>query len=144
MACFDDVRNSLSPIAKHLQIDIEWGTAGSLDQIVVQDGPTWVAAVTNLIQNAMQAGDRVKVMLSLIENGIVEIQVTDNGPGIPDSVAADLFEPFVTSKPEGMGLGLPVVKRAAARLGGDVRWRRVHNQTIFELDAAGVPPGETT
>ncbi len=144
-SCFDDIHSSLSPIARHLHVNVQWivNASAPLDpadaghRIVgrVQDGPTWVAAASNLIHNAVQAGDDVRVELSLVDTESVRLRVSDNGPGVPEKIAAELFEPFVTSKPEGMGLGLSVVRRAAERLGGDVRWHRENERTYFELDA---------
>jgi signal transduction histidine kinase len=135
LACCRDVQLSLSPVAKHLRIDSEWSFDPSLGGYAVKDGPTWIAAVTNLIHNAMQAGDVVCVHADLIDGNRVRMLVTDNGPGVADSVAETLFEPFVTSKTEGMGLGLAVVRRAAESLGGEVLWRRCDRLTIFEFSA---------
>lgn len=144
-SCFDDVRSSLSPIAKHLRVQVQWivegspiedaGDSGRAIVGLVPDGPSWVAAATNLIHNAVQASDDVRVELSLVGDDRVRLSVSDNGPGVPEKIASELFEPFVTSKPEGMGLGLSVVRRAAERLGGDVCWRRENDRTCFELDA---------
>lgn len=144
-SCFDDVRSSISPIAKHLHVNVQWmvnrtSTANGLGAHanimgLVHDGPTWIAAASNLIHNAIQAGDDVQVELSQVGRDCVRLSVSDNGPGVPESIAAELFEPFVTSKPEGMGLGLSVVRRAAERLGGAVRWCREEHRTRFELDA---------
>lgn len=133
--CFDDVCTSLSPIARHLRVNMRWDLDNDLRQRRIQDGPTWVAAVTNLIHNAIQAGDEVDVSLQPIGENMLRVTVADNGGGVPEQVAGNLFEPFVTSKPEGMGLGLPVVQRSAEYLGGSVQWRRENERTIFELDA---------
>ncbi|TWU18934.1 Globin-coupled histidine kinase [Allorhodopirellula heiligendammensis] len=144
-SCFEDVRSSVSPIARHLHVSMRWMVNGlpAVDVSHSQggvggeilDGPTWIAAASNLIHNAIQAGNDVHVELRAIRNDCVRLSVSDDGPGVPESIAADVFEPFVTSKPEGMGLGLSVVRRAAERLGGDVRWRREIDRTCFELDA---------
>jgi signal transduction histidine kinase len=139
--CFEDVKRSLSPVAEHQKIDLRWTVSGndSKEPFDVADGPTWIAAATNLVHNAMQAGDRVTVELSLLQS-MARLKITDNGNGIPDEVAKELFEPFVTSKPEGMGLGLSVVKRAAERLGGEVGWRRDSDLTIFQFDVPSRRP----
>lgn len=49
---------------------------------------------------------------------MVRIRVIDDGPGIPAELAATVFEPFVTSKPQGTGLGLTIAREAAQSLGG--------------------------
>jgi len=46
--------------------------------------------------------------------------VSDNGPGIPDDIRDKLFSPFCTTKPGGLGLGLPLARRAAVDHGGRV------------------------
>lgn len=139
--CWDDVRSSLTPIAKHRQISLTWLAPNDLQAWQFADGPSWVAAVTNLIDNAMQAGDDVRVQVEWIGPATdpqrsLEVRVSDNGPGIDDAVVQDLFQPFVTSRPEGMGLGLPVVRRAAEHLDGSVGWDRHGEHTVFRLRAA--------
>jgi signal transduction histidine kinase len=51
---------------------------------------------------------------------MVRIRVTDDGPGIPAELAASVFEPFFTSKPNGTGLGLTIAREAAQSLGGQL------------------------
>lgn len=83
--------------------------------------------VSNLVLNAVQAkGPGVHVAVHAgrlppedvpagitIENPVT-LRVSDNGPGIPDTVRERLFEPFVTGRPGGTGLGLAIVQRAVA------------------------------
>ena len=81
--------------------------------------------VSNLVLNAVQAtgpGARITVRTGRASPGVVldragienpvSLQVTDNGPGIPDNVRTRLFEPFVTGRVGGTGLGLAIVQRA--------------------------------
>jgi two-component system sensor kinase FixL len=51
-------------------------------------------------------------------DGAVELTVSDNGPGFRDDVAARAFEPFVTTKPEGLGVGLAICRSIAEGHGG--------------------------
>jgi signal transduction histidine kinase len=51
---------------------------------------------------------------------VVTIKVTDNGPGIPQSIQDHVFEPFFTTKEEGTGLGLSIVARIVEEHGGTV------------------------
>lgn len=53
-------------------------------------------------------------------NSYVELTVRDNGPGIPEDMIGKLFEPYVTSKEKGTGLGLPIVKRIVEEHGGGI------------------------
>jgi len=68
----------------------------------------------NLVRNAIEAmqetprGERRLTIATRIEDGQVEVTVTDTGPGIVREVADRVFEPFVTTKSQGMGLGLSI------------------------------------
>ena len=77
----------------------------------------------NLLRNAIEAmQDQPKrelvVATSLVQGGMVEISVADTGPGLVDEVRMKLFQPFVTTKPNGLGVGLSV-RRAIVEL----HWR---------------------
>ena len=54
----------------------------------------------------------------------IEICVIDNGPGAPDDIADHLFEPFVSGRPEGQGLGLALVDKLMRDMGGIVQYGR--------------------
>ncbi len=83
----------------------------------------------NLVKNALEALEgRDAAMLKVVTRCIpglhcrfAELRVEDNGPGIPDSLLAHVFEPYVTSKPKGTGLGLAIVKKIVEEHGG-VLW----------------------
>jgi signal transduction histidine kinase len=60
--------------------------------------------------------------------------VGDTGPGPADETRGQMFEPFVTEKPEGTGLGLFVVRQIAAAHGGSIGYRRHDGQTWFEAE----------
>jgi signal transduction histidine kinase len=65
---------------------------------------------------------------------IAVIEVIDSGPGPPPEVAGRLFEPFVTSKPEGVGLGLAVARQVAESHGGGLSWQRDAGRTCFRIE----------
>ena len=79
-------------------------------------------ALLNLIMNADQAGNgRAKILLHGHRFGdSIHLCVTDKGPGIPDELRTRVFEPFFTTRPQGTGLGLSVVKAVATAHGGEV------------------------
>jgi two-component system OmpR family sensor kinase len=79
-------------------------------------------AILNLVLNAAQVGgDAVTVRLELARAGErARVTIADDGPGIPAELAATLFEPFVSARPGGSGLGLAVARRIAERHGGSL------------------------
>jgi nitrogen fixation/metabolism regulation signal transduction histidine kinase len=78
--------------------------------------------LTNLLQNAAEAaGPAGAVIVATREEGErVLIDVHDSGPGLSEAVSATLFEPTITFKKHGMGLGLSIAKKNALLSGGDV------------------------
>lgn len=80
--------------------------------------------LTNILENAIEAcGERGRVVILIIDDykpGIVAIEVTDTGPGIPPGTRDRIFEPFSTTKPAGSGLGLAISRAIARAHGGDV------------------------
>jgi signal transduction histidine kinase len=91
----------------------------------------------NLIGNAIDAagpGGRVDVSRGQDLGDVVAIEVSDTGPGPAAEVAERLFEPFVTGKPDGVGLGLAVARRIARAHGGEISWQRRNGQTCFRVE----------
>ncbi|TVT59868.1 MAG: HAMP domain-containing protein [Sedimenticola thiotaurini] len=84
--------------------------------------------VHNLIKNAQEAtaveiNPKIDVKTEVkVDNDCryVELSVTDNGPGFDAEILAHLFEPYVTTKTRGTGLGLAVVKKIAEEHGGNI------------------------
>ena len=79
-------------------------------------------ALLNLAMNALQhGGPNARVGIEVCARGArLEIRVRDNGPGVPAEYRERIFEPFFTSRPDGTGLGLAVVRSVARAHGGDV------------------------
>lgn len=98
-------------------------------------------ALLNLVLNGAQAQPRGGVVrLRVTAEGAIE--VSDEGPGIPDSVRERIFEPFVTTKAAGFGLGLAVVKQVVEEHGGTIEVRTGPGGTTFSLrmpDATRAP-----
>ena len=79
--------------------------------------------ITNLIRNSIDALGEVErreivICTRVPAPGQVEISVTDSGPGLAPEVRPRLFEPFVTTKPEGMGIGLSICRSIVDAHGG--------------------------
>jgi signal transduction histidine kinase len=99
------------------------------------------AVLHNLVGNAVDAlaatdiaERRVRIAAAAGSGGTLVVEIADNGPGISAEVASRLFEPFTSTKPDGMGLGLAmsrsIVEAHGGRLGlrSDAGWG-----TTFEL-----------
>jgi two-component system sensor kinase FixL len=104
--------------------------------------------IYNLVSNAADAcaqGGRGGVvrLRTFAADGRVGLEVRDNGPGIPPEAMARIFEPFFTSKADGMGLGLALCQRLAEKFGGQLTAANhagggaVLTLTLPAADAAG-------
>jgi two-component system sensor kinase FixL len=79
----------------------------------------------NLMRNAMEAmrdSERKELTIRTrpIEGGRMQVEVADTGPGISEEIAPQLFQPFVTSKAHGMGIGLSISRRIIESHGGEL------------------------
>ncbi|HVU36577.1 MAG TPA: ATP-binding protein [Opitutaceae bacterium] len=112
----------LRPEATAHGIDVSLETAADLPAVLA-DPDQLAQALVNLVLNAMQAVERDgRVDVSVAAAGpMVVITVQDSGPGIDEAHAGALFEPFYTTKEDGSGLGLWIVRQIAVAHGGNVR-----------------------
>jgi PAS domain S-box-containing protein len=82
--------------------------------------------VLNLVLNACDAmnmtdtGDRLLALSTRSDDGFIELAVSDRGPGIPDGQLERVFEPFVTFREDGLGLGLAISRSIVAAHGGSI------------------------
>ena len=117
---------------------------GSRDQLI--------QVFLNLVKNAAEAigdngGDGEITLTTAYRPGVrlrttpsdepvalpLEICVRDNGPGIPSDIMANLFDPFVTSKPQGSGLGLALVAKLIGDHGGIIECESQPRRTTFRV-----------
>lgn len=129
-----DIALLVGPACDHAKVTLDTRNDGPpLEVLAVEPGLR--AAALNLALNAVEAaGPGGSVRLEAVRDGeAVAIEVSDTGPGPPPGLAESLFEPFTTSKPEGVGLGLALAQQVAARHGGRLSWARVGRETRFRL-----------
>ncbi len=116
--------------------------SGDVDGLILGDREQLIMAIQNLIENAINyspEGTKVTVT-SKVEDGIVDISVTDQGIGIPDADLDRIFERFYRVDPArsrltgGTGLGLSIVKHVALKHGGEVKvWSSESVGSTFSL-----------
>ena len=106
-------------------------------------------AIQNIVKNATEAVDDHRGVIRIrtfYQTGIrfsaggnrteslpLQVEIVDNGPGIPATLIAEVFEPFVTSKAEGSGLGLALVSQTVAAHGGMVECESENGRTVFRI-----------
>jgi two-component system, NtrC family, nitrogen regulation sensor histidine kinase GlnL len=150
----DHVRRiALSGFAAHIRITQDydpslppvWGNRDQLVQILL-----------NLVKNAAEAVDPREGEIQLVtayHHGVriavpgsaervhlpLQVLVRDNGPGIAEEVRATLFEPFVTTKRGGQGLGLALVAKLVTDQGGLIECDSRPGRTVFRLSLQSAP-----
>lgn len=104
-----------------------------------------IQAVLNIVRNALQAVDadgeivlrtrtRRQFTIGAVRHKlVVQIDIEDNGPGIPPSMVEKIFYPMVTTRAEGTGLGLPIAQYLVHSHGGLIECRSRPGSTVFTL-----------
>jgi two-component system nitrogen regulation sensor histidine kinase NtrY len=116
------------------------------------DDRAWIKAdpeymrrlIVNLADNSLQIFEshnqrpRLVFKVSLADapgqDGFYEIQFRDNGPGVSPSVRERIFDPYVTSRASGLGLGLPIVRKIAQEHSGRIRCEESNDGACFVLE----------
>lgn len=131
-----EIAKLVGPACEHAQVQFQHQSAPDIPTTTA-DVQGLRGAVLNLTLNALEAagpGGKVSVMAAFNPVGRqIRIEVRDNGPGPPQQLAESLGTPFVTGKPEGVGLGLMLARQVAADHGGSLTWEREGQQTCFRL-----------
>ncbi|MES2989149.1 MAG: ATP-binding protein [Pseudomonadota bacterium] len=156
------VSNNVYPLLDHArrvalsgfsrEIPIEERFDPSLPPVLI-DPDAFLQVMLNLLKNAAEAVRDVAepriTLATAYRHGMsvsagsglplrplpIELLVIDNGPGAPEDIAEHLFEPFISGKPEGKGLGLPLVEKLVRDMGGIVQYAREREPevTIFRI-----------
>ncbi|HEV8441704.1 MAG TPA: ATP-binding protein [Methylomirabilota bacterium] len=117
------VADFLNPLAARQGIRLTVSTDSTIPPMEI-DRTLLHRAVLNLIKNGIEAlskGGTLSVTTRRLDD-MVEIAVSDTGPGITPEIGRRLFEQFFTTKPQGTGLGLSISRQIVEEHGGQIRW----------------------
>jgi two-component system sensor kinase FixL len=134
--------------AKELAVNVRWQFAPNVD-LVLADRVQIQQVLINLIRNAIDAmmvSTKREILIATRANDedMLEVSVADIGPGIAPEIASQLFQPFITTKREGMGVGLSISRTIVDAHGGRI-WAEPNPEggTIFRFTLRAVFEGET-
>jgi len=110
-----------------------------------------VQAVWNLVRNAIEAGAGEIVLRTRAEHGVrigtiphalaLRLEIVDDGRGVPEELAGQVFVPLVSGRAEGSGLGLAMAQQAAREHRGSLAFRSRPGHTVFTLLLPCAAPG---
>ena len=72
----------------------------------------------------------------------LQIEIIDDGPGLPQEIEGDVFEPFVSGRENGTGLGLALVSKIISEHGGWIAVDSAPGRTVFRISLPVAPPSE--
>jgi two-component system, LuxR family, sensor kinase FixL len=133
--------------AKDRDVRVSFALAPRAD-FVLADRVQIQQVLLNLIRNAIEAMEGCErrdlvIATAALPGNMIEISVADTGVGIAPDIAAQLFQPFVTSKPQGMGVGLSISRTIVEAHGGAIRPHpNPEGGTVFSLTLPAVPREE--
>ncbi len=110
------IRSTLEPYENRVKViyDFERIPKVPLDRSLIRE------VLINLIDNSISAGATEVKVSTTEKEGKVYIVFRDNGPGIPEEIADKIFSPYVSTKEDGWGLGLSIVKKIVEDHGGRI------------------------
>ncbi len=85
------------------------------------------------IRSSYNSGVKLMMQGNTVQNLPLHIEIIDNGCGIPDNLISEIFDPFVSSKANGTGLGLSLVSKVIAAHGGLVECTSREGRTVFSV-----------
>ncbi|MEN0065774.1 MAG: ATP-binding protein [Myxococcota bacterium] len=143
-AVLDTTRRLASKPLQHLELVMRHGP-----NVVVRANETRLCQVfLNLLKNAAQALEgtdqpRIEVTAQSPSHDVVVVKIQDNGPGVPAEIAKSLFNPWVSTKEGGTGLGLAVSRRFLTEMGATLKLVETSDQgTTFAVELKVVAKGK--
>jgi signal transduction histidine kinase len=128
----------VTPHCRHAGVELHTRAGGS-PRIVWGSREALAQLLVNLVLNAIEAARHPSLARRAVTielDGDAQqavVRVLDTGPGPAPHVSLRIFEPFVTEKPDGAGLGLSVAREIAAAHGGEIEWHRESGVTCFTV-----------
>ena len=119
-------------------IELNWSYSEDNIEFYI-DEKQLTQVLINIVKNAIQALEnqvvgQIDIIARIDQQGTKQIEVKDNGPGIPADILEDIFVPFFTTKEKGTGIGLSLSKQIMHLHGGDIRvYSTADNGTSFVL-----------
>jgi signal transduction histidine kinase len=149
-AVVEDALDLVRPACSHAGVELIYSKPDAA--ISIHGDPQALHQLTvNLVLNAVEAAagqkDRpakIAVDLARLSEDRAALHVRDSGPGPAQDVAQRLFEPFVSGKPEGTGLGLFVARQVAQAHHATIGWRRENDMTCFTVEFPCCSPSPST
>ncbi|MFH2131291.1 MAG: ATP-binding protein [bacterium] len=146
--CTKSINKVLSMLEDEIhlrKVSVSLNIQGDLPEINIKEHHLF-EIVNNLVKNALESIENdglLLVLASSISNKVV-ITIQDTGPGIPAEIKDKIFSPFFTTKKDGTGLGLVVVKNLVEQYNGSIEVRTLLNKgTTFIISFPVEPQGVT-
>jgi two-component system nitrogen regulation sensor histidine kinase GlnL len=125
----------IRPQASQLNVDIEVLEAQPQLPSVSADATRLEQVLLNLVMNAldqMKKGGKLTLAVEA-DSGAVTIHIADTGPGISDNIKNRIFDPYFTTRNEGMGMGLAVCDKIIQQHGGRIEFDSDARGTTFRV-----------
>jgi signal transduction histidine kinase len=142
-ALVDDLVPLVAPSARHAGVELVWQRPAD-SAIALGNAERLGQTVINLLVNAIQAAAegatraqadaRVSIEFVRRSPAAILLSISDTGSGPAENVQQNLFEPFVTGKTDGVGLGLSVAREIVEEHGGRISWCRSGGLTSFTVE----------
>jgi signal transduction histidine kinase len=126
----DSLKEKFAPLAGSQRIHLNMDVPGSLPRINM-DTAQMITALSHLMENAFEAmpnGGDLNLRIEVEEGVHLAIAVEDSGCGIPQGQLDSVYDPFVTSKPRGAGMGLTMVHQIVMNHRGEIKIRSEINK----------------
>jgi signal transduction histidine kinase len=155
-AVVDDALKLVAPAARHVHVQVEFrrpdrpmvvrGEHDALQQLLVNLLINAVDAAAHprhdgagaVGEQAVRSPGRIAVDLVVCDDVRFALVVADSGPGPSEGMGSTLFEPLVTDKSDGSGLGLTVAREIAEQHDATIRWERRDGMTHFVVEFPAV------